>query len=123
MLFQSLGVEDLQSFVTIALATAVGGEDDLTKDKLSNLRTVGSGFRALIYELPHTTKPTSLLTQVMLESRHVLQSLSQTSRHRLFLKLTLKHCCSLSQLVNITMVTVIPQLKKLSTSLISLSMA
>lgn len=64
MLFQSLGVEDLQSFVTIALATAVGGEDDLTKDKLSNLRTVGSGFRALIYELPHTTKPTSLLTQV-----------------------------------------------------------
>ena len=64
MLFQSLGIEDLQSFVTIALATAVGGEDDLTKDKLSNLRTVGSGFRALIYELPYTTKPTSLLTQV-----------------------------------------------------------
>ena len=54
----------MQSFVTIALATAVGGEDDLTKDKLSNLRTVGSGFRALIYELPYTTKPTSLLAHV-----------------------------------------------------------
>ena len=59
----------MQSFVTIALATAVGGEDDLTKDKLSNLRTVGSGFRALIYELPYTTKPTSLLAHVNVEEQ------------------------------------------------------
>ena len=38
--------------MNVALATAAGGEDDLTHDKLSDLRTVGSGFGALIYKLP-----------------------------------------------------------------------
>ncbi len=45
-------VNDLQNFITIALATAAGGEDDFTRDRLSNLRTVGKGFSALIYKLP-----------------------------------------------------------------------
>lgn len=45
-------VSDLQNFVNVALATAAGGEDDLTHDKLSDLRTVGSGLGALIYKLP-----------------------------------------------------------------------
>ena len=48
----SLDVNDLQNFVNISLATAAGGEDAYTRDKLSNLRTVGSGFGALIYRLP-----------------------------------------------------------------------
>ena len=47
-------VNDLQNFVNIALATAAGGEGDLTTDKLSHLRTVGSGFGPLIYKLPKT---------------------------------------------------------------------
>ena len=38
--------------MNIALATAAGGEEVLAHDKLSNLRTVGSGFGALIYNLP-----------------------------------------------------------------------
>ena len=38
--------------MNISLATAAGGEDDLARDKLSNLSTVGSGFVALIYKLP-----------------------------------------------------------------------
>ena len=46
-----LDVNDLQNFVNVALATAAGGEDALTHDKLSNLRTVGSHFGALIYNL------------------------------------------------------------------------
>ncbi len=37
--------------MTVALATAAGGEGDLASDKLSNLRTVGSGFASLIYEV------------------------------------------------------------------------
>ena len=40
------------NFVTVALATAAGGEGDMTTDKLSFLRTVGSGFGPLIYRLP-----------------------------------------------------------------------
>ena len=51
----SSDVTDLQNFVTIALATAAGGEDDFTHDRLSNLRTVGSGFATLIYRLPEKT--------------------------------------------------------------------
>ena len=35
----------------MALATAAGGEDDFANDKLSSLRTVGSGFSSLIYNL------------------------------------------------------------------------
>ena len=38
--------------MNVALATAAGGEDDLTHDKLSHLRTVGSGFGPLIYNFP-----------------------------------------------------------------------
>ena len=45
-------MNDLQNFVNVALATAAGGEDDLTHDKLSDLRTVGRGFGPLIYNLP-----------------------------------------------------------------------
>ncbi len=45
-------MNDLQNFVNVALATAAGGEDALTHDKLSNLRAVGSGFGSLIYKLP-----------------------------------------------------------------------
>ena len=46
---------DLQNFVTVALATAAGGEDDYANDKLSSLRTVGSGFGSLIYNLKADT--------------------------------------------------------------------
>ncbi len=35
----------------VALTTAAGGEGDLASDRLSNLRTVGSGFASLIYEV------------------------------------------------------------------------
>ena len=48
-------VNDLQKFVNVALATAAGGEDDLANDRLSNLRTVGSGFSSLIYKLDPKT--------------------------------------------------------------------
>ena len=51
-LFLLSDVNDLQNFVNISLATAAGGEDAYTRDRLSNLRTVGSGFGALIYRLP-----------------------------------------------------------------------
>ena len=44
-------VTDLQNFVNVALATAAGGEGDFAHDRLSNLRTVGSGFGSLIYNL------------------------------------------------------------------------
>ena len=42
---------NLVNFVTVALATAAGGEGDMTTDKVSFLRTVGSGFGLLIYRL------------------------------------------------------------------------
>lgn len=45
-------VNEIQSFVNVALATAAGGEGDLSHDKLSNLRSVGSGFASLIYNFP-----------------------------------------------------------------------
>ena len=45
-------VSNLVNFVTVALATAAGGEEDMTTDLLSYLRTVGSGFGPLIYRLP-----------------------------------------------------------------------
>ena len=48
-------VGDLQNFVNVALATSAGGEDDFANDKLSSLRTVGSGFASLIYELKEDT--------------------------------------------------------------------
>ena len=49
--FCPVDVSDLQNFVNLALTTAAGGEDDLTNDRLSSLRTVGSGFSSLIYKL------------------------------------------------------------------------
>ena len=48
-------MSDLQNFVNVALATAAGGEDDFAHDRLSDLRTVGSGFGSLIYNLPKTS--------------------------------------------------------------------
>ena len=42
-------VNEIQNFVNVALATAAGGEGDLQHDRLSHLRTVGSGFASLIY--------------------------------------------------------------------------
>ena len=45
-------MNEIQHFVNVALATAAGGEDDLSHDKLSNLRTVGSEFASLIYDFP-----------------------------------------------------------------------
>ena len=47
-------MNDIQSFVTIALATAAGGEGADVHDRLSYLRTVGSGFASLIYEIKET---------------------------------------------------------------------
>ena len=37
------------------MATSAGGEDDFTRDRLSNLRTVGNVFATLIYQLPTNT--------------------------------------------------------------------
>jgi hypothetical protein len=45
-------VHEIQSFVNVALATAAGGEGDLSHDRLSHLRIVGSGFASLIYNFP-----------------------------------------------------------------------
>lgn len=49
-----IDVGDLQDFVRVALSTAAGGEGDLANDLLSSLRTVGSGFGSLIYNLRPT---------------------------------------------------------------------
>ena len=45
-------MNEIQHFVNVALATAAGGEGDLSHDKLSDLRIVGSGFASLIYDFP-----------------------------------------------------------------------
>ena len=45
----------------MSLATAAGGEGDLVHDRLSNLRTVGSGFASLLYKLPETSSCCDLL--------------------------------------------------------------
>ena len=45
-------MNEIQHFVNVALATAAGGEGDLSHDKLSDLRIVGSGFASLIYNFP-----------------------------------------------------------------------
>ena len=50
-MFFSVDIGDLQKFISVALSTAAGGEGDLANDMLSNLRTVGSGFGRLIYDL------------------------------------------------------------------------
>ena len=43
-------ISDLHKFVSVALHTSAG-EGDLSSDKLSNLKIVGSGYGPLIYEL------------------------------------------------------------------------
>ena len=45
-------MNEIQHFVNVALATAAGGEGDLSHDKLSDLRIVGNGFASLIYDFP-----------------------------------------------------------------------
>lgn len=66
-----IDVHDLQQFITIALATASGGEDDYTRDALSNLRTVCRGFSNLIYHIPTHTGYKELQTYL----RSLLDSL------------------------------------------------
>ena len=68
-------MSDLQNFVNVALATAAGGEDDLTHDKLSNLRTVGSQFGPLIYNLKDDTDFETLAAGVKL----VWEAMERTS--------------------------------------------
>ena len=51
----SIDVSDLQNFVNVALATAADVGGALAHDRLSNLRTVGSGFGSLIYKLREDT--------------------------------------------------------------------
>ena len=55
-------MSDLSNFVTVALATAAGGEDALTQDKLSGLRTIGTSFESIIYTLPTTAGYKQLLS-------------------------------------------------------------
>ena len=69
-------MNDLQNFVNISLATAAGGEGDLARDKLSNLRTVGSGFGALIYKLPANAGYKTLMDRC----RSLWETLQSTSK-------------------------------------------
>ena len=48
--FDFIEVNDLHKFVSVALHTAAG-EGDLSSDRLSHLKMVGSGFGPLIYGL------------------------------------------------------------------------
>ena len=50
MLCATIEVNDLHKFVSVALHTSAG-EGDLSSDKLSHLKMVGSGFGPLIYGL------------------------------------------------------------------------
>lgn len=47
----NIGVTGLQEFVNVALHTSAG-EGALSSDKLSYLKTVGTGYGPLIYDLP-----------------------------------------------------------------------
>ena len=58
--FAHADVNEIQHFVNVALATAAGGEGDLSHDKLSDLRIVGSGFASLIYDFPKNAGFTEL---------------------------------------------------------------
>ena len=55
-------MSDLQKFVNVSLTTAVEGEGDIANDMLSNLRTVGSGYGPLIYDLKENTDFETLAT-------------------------------------------------------------
>ena len=57
-LLLSIDVNDLQNFVNVALATAAGGEDDYAHDKLSDLRTVGSGVVLVLVSIRVVTSLT-----------------------------------------------------------------
>ena len=46
------GVQAVTDFITVAIDTGAGGEDDFAHDRFATLRTVASGFGVLIY-LPH----------------------------------------------------------------------
>ena len=59
-------MNDLKKFVSVALNNAATGEDTLTNAKLSSLRTVGSGFGCLIYDLPKEAGFEVLKQQCML---------------------------------------------------------
>lgn len=50
LFFIIIDINDLHKFVSVALHTSAG-EGDLSSDKLSHLKTVGSGFGPLIYGL------------------------------------------------------------------------
>ena len=54
-------VNEIQHFVNVALATAAGGEGDLSHDRLSGLRIVGNGFASLIYDFPKHAGFTELM--------------------------------------------------------------
>ncbi len=45
-----LGVNDLHTFISVALHTSAG-EGDVANDNLSRLKIVGSGYSPLIYDL------------------------------------------------------------------------
>lgn len=47
----------------VALATAAGGEDAFTRDRLSDLHTVGAGFSSLVFILKCDADFTTLLKE------------------------------------------------------------
>ena len=51
MWFLIADVIDLRNFVSVAVATGLGGEDALALQKFSNLELVCSAFGPLIYDL------------------------------------------------------------------------
>ena len=46
---------DLQAFVNLALETGTCGEDRYSKDRMSNLRSIGSEFAPLIFNIQPDT--------------------------------------------------------------------
>ena len=54
LFFVYIDITELQNFVDDSVASDARWEDDLMRDKLSNLYVVGSGFGPLIYKLPRT---------------------------------------------------------------------
>ena len=44
-------VADLRNFASVAVATGIGGEDELALQKFSDLELVGSAFGPLLYDL------------------------------------------------------------------------
>ena len=45
-------VQGVTDFITVAIDTGAGGEDDYAHDRFATLRTVANGFAVLIYSLP-----------------------------------------------------------------------